>query len=160
MSAPRPSRARRALPPHPTPRTLTASLSPSPLRRLLLVLSFPLFFLLALPFWYYTTSIARLPLPTARIERLANKTYPAARHAILFTADDGAFPEPPPGRARFEKAEVLSFVGTEVQKKVDGMLGQLRPWDRGVRGWELDVRGERDKRELVTRGDGHGKGQG
>lgn len=130
-----------------TARAITPSLSPSPLTRFLLILSFPLFFLLALPFWYRTTSITRLPLPIKHIEVLANRTHPEARHSILFTADDGVFPVPPPGRARFEKEQVLEYLGKEVEKKVDGMLGQLRPTERGTRRWAIDVRGLKDKRQ-------------
>lgn len=36
-------------------------------KRLLIVACFPLFFLLALPYWWATTSIERLPLPKERI---------------------------------------------------------------------------------------------
>lgn len=41
--------------------------NPSIGRRLLIVACFPLFFLLALPYWWATTSIERLPLPKERI---------------------------------------------------------------------------------------------
>lgn len=39
-------------------------------RRLLIALAFPLFLLAALPYWYATTSIERLPLPVERISTL------------------------------------------------------------------------------------------
>lgn len=63
--------------PHPAPRLsaktpaeLTASINPPPRRRLAIILAFPLLILLAVPFWWYTTSIERLPLPEGRISAL------------------------------------------------------------------------------------------
>ena len=53
-----------------SPRELTDAANPPHGRRLLITLSFPLLFLLAVPFWWYTTSIERLPLPTSRIAHL------------------------------------------------------------------------------------------
>ena len=53
-----------------TPREITDDLNPSTKRRLLVTLAFPLVLLLAVPFWWYTTSIERLPLPVDRIEAL------------------------------------------------------------------------------------------
>ena len=53
-----------------TPAEVTAELNPSHRHRMLVVLSFPLLFLLAVPFWWYSTSIERLPLPTSRIAAL------------------------------------------------------------------------------------------
>lgn len=41
--------------------------------RLLVVVCFPLFFLLAAPYWWYTTSIVRLPLPNERIVALESQ---------------------------------------------------------------------------------------
>lgn len=53
-----------------TPAEITASINPSPRRRLAIILSFPLLILLAVPFWWCTTSIERLPLPETRISAL------------------------------------------------------------------------------------------
>lgn len=53
---------------------ITRDLSPSTSTRLLITLSFPLLIIIALPFWWYTTSIERLPLPTARISVLETST--------------------------------------------------------------------------------------
>lgn len=57
-----------------TPPEVTARINPTVRNRLLVVLSFPLIILLAVPFWWYTTSIERLPLPAARIHALENST--------------------------------------------------------------------------------------
>lgn len=62
-------------------KALTARLNPTARSRLLIVLSFPLLLLVGLPFWYYTTSIVRLPLPTARIHAL--EQTPVSRPRIL-----------------------------------------------------------------------------
>jgi len=57
-----------------TPTESMATLNPSTRSRLFTTLSFPLLLLLALPFWWYTTSIERLPLPVDRIDRLSTAT--------------------------------------------------------------------------------------
>jgi hypothetical protein len=57
-----------------TPAELTAAVNPSTRRRLVTTLAFPLLILLAVPFWWYTTSIVRLPLPIDRIEALELST--------------------------------------------------------------------------------------
>ncbi|KAK1922767.1 phosphatidylinositol-glycan biosynthesis class S protein [Papiliotrema laurentii] len=125
--------------PQPSPRELTERLNPSVSTRLLVVLSFPLVLLLAVPFWWYTTSITRLPLPTARIEALELSTPIDARTTVLFTADTQAFPTPPPGRAVFEHSQITSAIAREVTKSADGILLQQRPDTRGKRLWDLVV---------------------
>lgn len=50
-----------------TSQEVVDEVNPSVKRRLLIVACFPLFFLLALPWWWATTSIERLPLPKERI---------------------------------------------------------------------------------------------
>lgn len=55
-----------------TPKEITDRLNPSTSLRLLLILSFPLVMLIGAPYWWYTTSITRLPLPVERIAALEN----------------------------------------------------------------------------------------
>ena len=137
----------------PLPSEITAALNPSPTRRLLITLSFPIFFLLAVPIWWYTTSIVRLPLPTDRIAALENAPVshtPQASYSsipqdvdirtpIWLTADDDAFPVPPDGRKRFSTNEILSSIVEEVLKSADGLIGQKPPDQRGKRLWDLVV---------------------
>ena len=61
------------------------------------------------------------------------------RSTVLFTADDGAFPIPAPGRTRFSKDEVLGHLAEEVSKSVDGLLGQASAASRKKRLWDLSV---------------------
>ena len=49
-----------------------AAVNPPARVRLLTTLSFPLLLLFAVPFWWYTTAIERLPLPVDRIDVLSN----------------------------------------------------------------------------------------
>ena len=49
-----------------------AAINPPARVRLLTTLSFPLLLLFAVPFWWYTTAIERLPLPVDRIDVLSN----------------------------------------------------------------------------------------
>ena len=53
-----------------TPAELTRKVNPSTTRRIVTTIAFPLLILLAVPYWWYVTSIVRLPLPIARIEAL------------------------------------------------------------------------------------------
>jgi hypothetical protein len=53
-----------------SPKEITDELNVSPRLRLIVTLCFPLVLLLAVPFWWYTTSIERLPLLVDRIEAL------------------------------------------------------------------------------------------
>ncbi|WRT69116.1 uncharacterized protein IL334_006100 [Kwoniella shivajii] len=119
----------------PTPAEVTLQINPSTKRRLLITLSFPLLFLLAIPFWWYVTSIERLPLPVSRIDTLSNITIPEVRGKILVTADSDAFPTPPPGRAVFETKVILEALGREVVKGVDGIYERSRPQKK--RNWDL-----------------------
>lgn len=50
-----------------TAQEVVDAINPPTSKRLLIVACFPLFFLLALPYWWATTSIERLPLPKERI---------------------------------------------------------------------------------------------
>lgn len=59
------------------PSEVTRRLNPSVPHRLLVTLSFPLLILLAVPFWWYCTSIQRLPFPTARISALETSVVSA-----------------------------------------------------------------------------------
>ncbi|SCZ99514.1 BZ3500_MvSof-1268-A1-R1_Chr3-1g06053 [Microbotryum saponariae] len=56
----------------PTPRPTTQSISPLP-SRLVIIASFWAVIVLALPFWWRTTTIERRPLPLAQIEQWVNK---------------------------------------------------------------------------------------
>ena len=58
----------------PTPAEITAAANPSHRRRMMTSLAFPLLILLAVPYWWYTTSIVRLPLPIDRIAALESST--------------------------------------------------------------------------------------
>ena len=147
----------------PFPSEITARLNPATSFRLLVTLSFPLLILLALPFWWYTTSIERLPLPTARISalevssvRLHDSAVPLNRSQaqplelrtpILFTADSNAFPVPREGKARFGADVILGSLASEVTKGFDGILGQQPAAQRGKRMWDLVVRD--DSRKLA-----------
>ena len=68
-----------------TPRELADELNPSNKLRLLIALAFPLVLLLGLPWWWYTTSIERLPLPAARIEALELSSVSYSLCAVLQT---------------------------------------------------------------------------
>ncbi|WWD21249.1 hypothetical protein CI109_105733 [Kwoniella shandongensis] len=118
-----------------TPAEVTAAINPSTKRRLWITLSFPLALLFAVPFWWYVTSIERLPLPESRISALENATLPSIRPKILFTADIDAFPPPPPGRAQFEHKVILQTLAEEVSRGVDGIYVQRRP--KKERGWDI-----------------------
>ncbi|WWC91140.1 uncharacterized protein L201_006081 [Kwoniella dendrophila CBS 6074] len=118
-----------------TPAEVTSKINPTNKRRLSILFSFPLLFILAIPFWWYTTSIERLPLPVSRIEALSNLTVPTYRGRILFTADKDAFPTPPPGRATFETIEILKALGKIVEEGVDGIYERQRP--KKNRNWDL-----------------------
>lgn len=77
MSGPEPSGTRAAIRPageRRTPAEITAAINPSTKRRLVTTFAFPLLILLAVPFWWYVTSIVRLPLPIERIEALERST--------------------------------------------------------------------------------------
>ncbi|KIR35177.1 phosphatidylinositol glycan, class S [Cryptococcus deuterogattii MMRL2647] len=127
-----------------TPAEITASINPSPRRRLAIILSFPLLILLAVPFWWYTTSIERLPLPESRISALEGANYTAPRAHILFTADSSAFPTPPPGRRQFDTKDILRSLGKEVTKGVDGIFAKQKPSERDVRQWDLVYEGDKE----------------
>ncbi|KIR64069.1 phosphatidylinositol glycan, class S [Cryptococcus bacillisporus CA1873] len=127
-----------------TPAEITASINPSPRRRLAIILSFPLLILLAVPFWWYTTSIERLPLPESRISALEDANYTAPRAHILFTADSSAFPTPPPGRRQFDTKDILRSLGKEVTKGVDGIFAKQKPSERDVRQWDLVYEGDKE----------------
>lgn len=132
---------------------LTARLNPSHQSRILTVLSFPLLLLVALPFWYYTTSIVRLPLPTGRIQALEGAEvgqssaaklvlitqYNSPRTTIWLTADTAAFPTPPPGKAVFEHDDVLAALVKEITKAADGFLGQQPAATRAKRLWDIKI---------------------
>ncbi|KAK8844094.1 hypothetical protein IAR55_006888 [Kwoniella newhampshirensis] len=126
-----------------TPAEVTAAINPSTKRRLWITLSFPLLIVLAIPFWWYVTSIERIPLPESRIAALENATLPSIRPKILFTADVDAFPTPPPGRAVFEHKVILQSLAREVLKGIDGIYEQRRP--KKLRNWDLVY--DDDKRE-------------
>ncbi|WVF65478.1 hypothetical protein IAT40_000206 [Kwoniella sp. CBS 6097] len=119
----------------PTPKEVTLRINPSPKKRLSILFSFPILFLLAIPFWWYTTSIERLPLPTDRIDDLGLFGFPEITTKILVTADQAAFPTPPPGKAVFEVPVILQSLGKEVIKGVDGIYERQRP--KKWRDWEL-----------------------
>lgn len=70
-------------PPQATPAAITLEINPSRRQRLITTLTFPLLILLAIPFWWYVTSIQRLPLPTARISALETATVPLCRLTVL-----------------------------------------------------------------------------
>jgi hypothetical protein len=57
-----------------TPADLTRKVNPSTTRRIVTTIAFPLLIFLAVPYWWYVTSIVRLPLPIARIEALESST--------------------------------------------------------------------------------------
>jgi phosphatidylinositol glycan class S len=57
-----------------TPAELTRKVNPSTTRRIVTTIAFPPLILLAVPYWWYVTSIVRLPLPIARIEALESST--------------------------------------------------------------------------------------
>ncbi|WVQ93157.1 hypothetical protein IAU59_000221 [Kwoniella sp. CBS 9459] len=124
-----------AQPTKPTPKQVTARINPSARKRLSILFSFPVLFLLAIPFWWYTTSIERLPLPTARIDHLGGVRFPDIKTKILVTADKSAFPTPPPGKAVFEVPVILESLGKEVTKGVDGIYERQRP--KKQRTWDL-----------------------
>jgi len=63
-----------------TPAELTRRVNPSTTRRIMTTIAFPLLILLAVPYWWYVTSIVRLPLPIARIEALESSTVSHAFH--------------------------------------------------------------------------------
>ncbi|ORY28798.1 phosphatidylinositol-glycan biosynthesis class S protein [Naematelia encephala] len=120
------------------PIDITKRLNPSSSQRLVILLSFPLLILLAVPFWWYTTSIERLPLPTDRIALLDTaRSSLGQKSTILFTADDDAFPKPPPGKAAWDKIQAIETIAEEVTKGVDGIYNQQRPDVRGKRSWDL-----------------------
>ncbi|OWZ74350.1 hypothetical protein AYX14_00290 [Cryptococcus neoformans] len=127
-----------------TPAELTASINPSPRRRLAIILAFPLLILLAVPFWWYTTSIERLPLPEGRISALEGANYTIPQAHILFTADSSAFPSPPPGKRHFDTKDILQSLGKEVTKGVDGIYAKQRPSERDVRRWDLVYEGDEE----------------
>ncbi|WVW79431.1 hypothetical protein I302_101400 [Kwoniella bestiolae CBS 10118] len=128
----------------PTPAEVTKLINPSNKRRLLITLSFPLLFLLAVPFWWYTTSIERLPLPVSRIDALESLSIPSYRGKILFTADEDAYPKPAPGRPRFENKVICQSLGKVVMDGVDSIYERKRPQKK--RNWELIYEGEDDLR--------------
>ncbi|OCF56400.1 hypothetical protein L486_06344 [Kwoniella mangroviensis CBS 10435] len=128
----------------PTPAEVTAIINPSNKRRLLITLSFPLLFLLAIPFWWYTTSIERLPLPVSRIDALANLSIPSYRGKILFTADEDAYPKSAPGRPVFENKVICQSLGKVVTDGVDVIYERKRPQKK--RNWDFIYEGEDDPR--------------
>jgi hypothetical protein len=71
----RPQPKRRA---HINAESVLRAINPSNRRRFLVTVCFPLFVLVCLPWWWYTTSIERLPLPKERIEVLENARVSAA----------------------------------------------------------------------------------
>ncbi|GFZ47102.1 hypothetical protein JCM24511_04844 [Saitozyma sp. JCM 24511] len=122
-------------PPRPTPQEISEQIN-SPYRtRLLIILSFPVLFLLATPFWWYTTSIERLPLPVERISALENLPPPDVRSTILLTGSPGSYPAPPPDKAQYAVKDVCEAIGKEVVRGVDGIYAQGRT--KGVRWWDL-----------------------
>lgn len=90
-----------------TPAELTAEVNPSHARRLVTTLAFPLLMLLAVPYWWYTTSIVRLPLPVDRIATLETSTVsplPVKLLEGILTRDvapAGPDQDPVYGRLRF-----------------------------------------------------------
>ncbi len=58
----------------------------------------------------------------------------------MFTADADAFPKPPPGRGDFDQDTILGSIAGVVEKSVVGILGQLRPHERGKKLWDLKIR--------------------
>ncbi|TXT13700.1 hypothetical protein VHUM_01067 [Vanrija humicola] len=118
------------------------AINPPARKRLLVALCFPLFVLVLAPYWWWATAIERLPLPAARIAALEAASTPEITTRILFTADAGAFPTPPEGRANFPLRTKLQVLGEEVTKGVDGILAQQRPAERGARRWELVYDGD------------------
>lgn len=66
------------------------SINPSRTRRTLILLSFPLIFLLAVPYWWHTTSIERLPLPVDRIAALEHAPVCSHESLSLFAPVVGA----------------------------------------------------------------------
>ncbi|WVQ81496.1 hypothetical protein IAT38_003620 [Cryptococcus sp. DSM 104549] len=134
-----------------TPVEVTATLNPPPRTRLAILVSFPLLILLALPFWWYTTSIERLPLPEARIDALENFPTTIPRAQILLTADSSAFPTPPPGRKQFETRVILESLGKEVTKGVDGIYAQQPEANRDVRWWDLIYEGDKGAKTTPLR---------
>ncbi|WWC63970.1 uncharacterized protein I303_106576 [Kwoniella dejecticola CBS 10117] len=134
--------------PSPTPMEVTQSINPPNKKRLFILLSFPLLFLLAIPFWWYTTSIERLSLPIQRIDELDSIGIPAYRGKILITSDKDAFPTPPPGRAVFETKVILQALGKIVTEGVDGIYERSRPQKK--RNWDLIYEGDDTKIEKTT----------
>ncbi|WVQ63839.1 uncharacterized protein L199_001995 [Kwoniella botswanensis] len=128
----------------PTPAEVTAIINPSNKRRLLITLSFPLLLLLAIPFWWYTTSIERLPLPVSRIDALADLSIPSYRGKILFTADEEAYPKSAPGRPVFENKVICQSLGKVVTDGVDVIYERKRPQKK--RNWDFIYEGEDDPR--------------
>ncbi|RXK39002.1 hypothetical protein M231_03732 [Tremella mesenterica] len=129
-----------------TPRELTASINPSPNTRLLITLSFPIFFLLAIPFWWYSTSIIRLPLPSSRIASLETSSSPHLRTKILLTGDEDAFPKPPPGKAQYDLDDILEAIAKEVTDGVDGIYASRRP--KEDRYWDLVWKDDLEERPI------------
>ncbi|WOO81447.1 GPI transamidase component PIG-S [Vanrija pseudolonga] len=126
----------------PTADSVLAAINPPTRKRLLVALCFPLFVLLAAPYWWWATAIERLPLPAERIAALELTPTPDITTRILFTAGGGAFPTPPEGRANFPLRTKLQVLGQEVTKGVDGILAQKKPAERGQRRWELVYDGD------------------
>lgn len=142
----------------PTADVVLGAINPPTCKRLLVALCFPLFALLAAPYWWWATAIERLPLPAERIaaleltpvglpplpphSQLTRAQTPDITTRILFTADAGAFPTPPEGRANFPLRTKLQVLGQEVTKGVDGILAQKRPAERGQRRWEIVYDGD------------------
>ncbi|WVR09020.1 hypothetical protein IAU60_006080 [Kwoniella sp. DSM 27419] len=118
-----------------TPAEVTALINPAPRKRLSILFSFPLLILLAVPFWWYTTSIERLPLPVSRIDALSYTTIPPIWTRILLTADREVFPASQPGRPAIETSDALQSLGELVMKGVDGMYAGSGPQKQ--RKWEL-----------------------
>ncbi|TYJ59055.1 hypothetical protein B9479_000044 [Cryptococcus floricola] len=135
----------------PRPSALHAAANPPPTRRLATILSFPALFLLAIPFWWYTTSIVRLPLPESRIEHLSSTYSPTPHAQILFTADPSAFPAPPPGRHQYETKEILQSLGREVTKGVDGIYARKPEKERDIRRWDFVYTGDQEAQRTPLR---------
>lgn len=141
----------------PTPASLTENANPSYRRRMMTTLAFPLLMLLAVPYWWYTTSIVRLSLPIDRISALESATvspwmslccacltqtvadrnkYPLAKTKILFTADVESYPKPAFKEISVDHLEVLENLKNTAEKSIDSLLQQKRP--KSTRVWELD----------------------
>ncbi|KAK4684128.1 GPI-anchor transamidase subunit S, partial [Tremellales sp. Uapishka_1] len=125
------------------PSEVTAAINPTTSRRLWIVLSFPFLILLAGPFWWYTTSIQRLPLPSARIAALESSQEISVRSQILLSLGDGVIPAAPAGKPNYDMKTVLDRMAQDITKGIDGIYIQEHP--PVTRKWDIIFEEDRNK---------------